>query len=105
MTWPWVSRLAYDTLVEQLARERDEKRQLLDHVTRVSRREAGMPETPRAPRARITEVPDSVEDLIKGFQSEQIQEGLRQQVLMLLNSGLGEDAVLARLRQQLGGAA
>jgi hypothetical protein len=64
LRWPWVSRLAFDTLAEDRDRLREQNDHLIDkigeameHMKRMDRLEHGVMETPRAPRPDIGPMP------------------------------------------------
>ncbi len=100
MTWPWVSRLAYDVVVEQNTK-------MLDELLKIRRREAGMPEHPRpAPRPEAqepAEIPDEVEELICEFQSEGVRVILREQYCIRVANGSTPEKLYSELMRQLGG--
>lgn len=73
MKWPWIARSAYDVVVDERDRLRAQNDRLTDHLTRVQRREAGMTETPRAPRPALEPMPRDLHDHIRGFASKALQ--------------------------------
>ena len=96
--WPWVSRLAYDLVVEQNSK-------MLDELLKIRRREAGMPEQPRpSPRLEAQgpiDIPDEVEDLISGLQSESLRNGLREQYRIRIANGATPERLYSELSRQL----
>lgn len=82
MNWPWVSRLAYELVVEERDRLRGQVDELLDHSARLSRRSLDMPEQPRGPnkRAERVVIPEEIEEIIAGFDSEAVRVGIREQI-------------------------
>lgn len=77
---------------------------LLDHVLRVQRREAGMPELPRAPvpEPEPFRVPPETEALIRGFESEAVQNAIRTQIRERHANGTPLSELHAELERQLG---
>lgn len=74
MKWPFISRRAYDLLVEQrnlALQECDRLRQmhvkLTDHITRIDRIEHGVSEQPRPPKKELEEMPDKLKRYIDGY--------------------------------------
>lgn len=70
MTWPWVSRLAYENIRDERDRLREQNDTLVDHLTRVKRRESGMPELPREKKKPQEPIPAEVNRLLEGFSPE-----------------------------------
>lgn len=83
MRWPWVSRLAYELVLEERDRLRAQVDEILDLNARLSRRSLNLPEQPRPPRPAPVpvEVPDDIEELLEGFGSEAVRAGVRAQLL------------------------
>ena len=75
--WPWVSRTAYDLVIEERDRLRAQNDEWLDHARRVSRREKGMTELPPQPRKPQEPIPSSLNYIIDKFGSEQVRQNLR----------------------------
>lgn len=76
MKWPWVSRLAYDTIAADRDRLREENARLLEHVTRMDRIEHGVGETPRQPRAPIEPIPKDLYEHIQKFSTASMRKFL-----------------------------
>ena len=74
---PWVSRTAYDLVIEERDRLRAQNDEWLDHARRVSRREKGMTELPPQPRKPQEPIPSSLNYIIDKFGSEQVRQNLR----------------------------
>ena len=66
MRWPWVSRRAYDAVVDQKDALLDQNSKLIDHLSRKSRFEAGMSETPRPPPKVREPMPEVLRENIAG---------------------------------------
>jgi hypothetical protein len=77
MKWPWVSRRAYDTVVEERNYLRDQMAWLLMHVQRMDRVEHGVPEAPRMPRPVLEPIPRSLLSFIDEFNSPSIRKEIR----------------------------
>ena len=69
MTWPWVSRRALDLALEERDRLRAQVDRLTDHLTRIERRQAGLPETPRKERPAPEAMPRELLRYIRGHAS------------------------------------
>ena len=74
---PWVSRTAYDLVIEERDRLRAQNDEWLDHARRVSRRENGMTELPPQPRKTREPIPSSLTYIIDKYDSEHIRQNLR----------------------------
>lgn len=96
--WPWVSRTAYDLVVEQNTK-------MLDELLKIRRREAGMPEHPRPePRPEAQEpvdIPDEIEELIMDFQSEGVRVVLRDQYRIRRANGSTPEKLYSELLRQV----
>lgn len=84
MKWPWVSRRALDVLERErerlladLERAHAELERLTDAIVRISRREHGMTEVPREPRAPLDAMPRELREHIESWGSRETREGLR----------------------------
>lgn len=102
--WPWVSRRAYDLAVERYERAEAQAKDLMDHLTRVSRREMGMPEQPRALPPREVEIPTAIEMLIRDYDSENVRVDLRRQVIAAHRAGTPWDQIKGGLEAEAVGA-
>ena len=71
MTWPWIARAAFDAVRDERDHLRQRVATLEDHVRRLQRRDAGLPEEPRStetkPRRRKEPMPADVLDYVVGF--------------------------------------
>lgn len=67
MSWPWVSRRAYDLLLHDVERLETQNDKLIDDLTRQRRVEAGMTETPRPERKPLEPMPYELQQHIKGW--------------------------------------
>ncbi len=96
MKWPWVSRREYDSKCRDYDR-------LLDHTLTIQRREAGMPEVPRAlaPIEQSFEIPDDIVEMLEDW-PEGVRVVLRQQMQMRIASGTTWDLLRSELIRQTG---
>lgn len=71
MKWPWVSRLAYDLLVDERDRLRAQNDDLLQTLKGIRRVGAGLKETPRKPKEQVQRepIPREIRELYLGFSS------------------------------------
>ncbi|KKK96106.1 hypothetical protein LCGC14_2666110 [marine sediment metagenome] len=67
MSWPWVSRRAYDLLLHNVERLETQNDKLIEAATRQRRFEAGMTETPRPERKPLEPMPHELRQHIKGW--------------------------------------
>lgn len=82
MRWPWVSRIAYDLLLDERDRLRAKNDNWEDHVRRVKRKEKGMTELPAEKKVPLEPIPGEIERIIQKFGSEATRQGVRNNVLM-----------------------
>lgn len=75
--WPWVSRLAYDSVVDERDRLREQVAALTDSLTRIRRHEAGLHETPRPERRKLEPMPDRLKKHIEGFFNPSLRKQTR----------------------------
>ena len=71
--WPWVSRLAYDTVAAERDRLRDQNDKLIDHITRIDRASQGLTETPRQPKPQQEPMPAELREYIMSFPNKGYQ--------------------------------
>lgn len=85
MRWPWISRLAYDTLVDERDWLRAQNDELKDQIIRIARREHKMPEVGPKPDQRKGEepIPGFVEDVIQQWDNPHHQEMARSRARQL----------------------
>ena len=87
LQWPWVSRRAYDVLLDERDRLRAVNDQLTEHLTRMHRVEHGVAETPRAPKAKVEEMPKSLDDYFNGLGNPSMAKQLRREATSLHRAG------------------
>ena len=77
MAWPWVSRLAYDLLLDERNRLRDKNDEADEHIRRITRKQEGLTESPREPKKKVEPIPIEIERIIMGFDNEQTRSDMR----------------------------
>ena len=89
MKWPWISRRAFDMVVEERDRLRVVNDQLTGHLVRMHRVEHGVAETPRPPKAksRVEEMPRSLVDYFNGLGNASMAKQLSSQAKSLYRAG------------------
>ena len=106
MTWPWVSRLAYDEVVQQRNDLRLIRDRLTDEIIRMKRHEVGLRETPREVKAALQkppEVPPEVSMLYRGrCQSSAMETEIERQASEMHAGGAPWDEVRRALVLQVG---
>ena len=81
MQWPWVSRTAYDLLIDERDRLRENNDQFQDLFTRVARKQEGLPEVPRKPKVVDTEpMPVEVREYLEAFGSTEMRNNLEEDI-------------------------
>ena len=78
MTWPLVSRRAFDLVVDERDRLRAQNDRLIEHQNRIERREAGLPEVPREKRP-VQPMPRTLRRWIEGHGTPEIRRALMQE--------------------------
>lgn len=87
MRWPWVSRRAYDVVLDELKRLRDRNDRLTDVLERIARREQGMPEVPRDKRDPPEKIPHAVKEVIRLWGNPATQRMLEKRVREMRKDG------------------
>ena len=86
--WPWVSRLAFDIVVETNTYLREQNERLTDTALRVRRKEAGMPESHVRDRPPVhDDMPPEVLRYVQGFESDAMRNALEDDVLRARQQG------------------
>ena len=100
MRWPWVSRRAYELLLE----EREFLRGQIEALTRISRASHGLPEEPRKPKTKrpTDPVPVEILELIAGFGSGPVQSMIRGQVETMREAGTPYGEIEKILKARVG---
>ena len=91
-----MSRLAYELLLDERDRLREREAELVDHLTRVRRKEAGMPELPREPAPKRVKMPTDIRDHILGFESSATRAQLQQEFILAVHDGMELDEIRAK---------
>lgn len=101
MTWPWVSRRAYELVLKDNEWLRTRYEDLLDQFTRVRRKEAGMVEAPPGQRPPVVDdIPPEVMDYIRGWDSEAMQQATLDDVLRARRAGTKWPEIIAILQHE-----
>ena len=79
MMWPWVSRAAYDLLLDEGDRLRGKNDNWEDHVRRTERKDRGMTELPTKKKEPMEAIPSDLDYVISKFDSESTRQLLRNQ--------------------------
>lgn len=77
MRWPWTSVARLDDAQAQVAYLKSEVAKLSEALTRISRREAGLPETPREAKPPMDPMPDELRHYIEGFAGMSVRKQMR----------------------------
>ena len=77
MRLPWVSRTAYELLLDERDRLRGKNDAWEDHIRRVTRSKEGMTELPTERKQPSEPIPSSLNHIIDKFDSEHTRQGLR----------------------------
>ena len=101
MRWPWVSRAAFDLLLDERNRLRKQNDDMLDSVTRVRRKEAGMPESHVRNRELEEDLPPEVFRYIRGFESEVMQANVEEDVRRARKAGTTWEGIIEILQSDL----
>ena len=101
MRWPWVSRAAFDLLLDERNRLRKQNDDMLDSVTRVRRKEAGMPESSVRQREVVEDLPPEVVRYIMGFESEIMQHGVEDDVRRARKNGTSWAEIIEILKSDM----
>lgn len=75
MRWPWVSRAAFEIVVEERNRLREREEALQEALIRLARKGSGMPEEPRAQR-KEDPMPEDVRELVEMWDSQMTRDRL-----------------------------
>ena len=87
LRFPWVSRLAFDVVVDECERLRSQNGTLVEALTRLRRAETGLSETPKAPRAMVEPIPADVLEYCNAFLNPSIRKQNRDTVIRRRASG------------------
>ncbi len=95
--WPWISRRAYDVVIDERDRLRAVNDQLMEHLTRMHRVEHGVAETPRAPKAKAEEMPKSLVDYFDGLGNASMAKQLKRETENLHKGGESWNSIGSRI--------
>ena len=95
MKWPWTSRARLDDAMGQIAHLREENAKLVDNLTRIGRREVGLPEVPREPRPPMEPMPPELAAYIADFANASVRKTMRDTALRKHAAGKTWAAIIA----------
>jgi hypothetical protein len=100
--WPWTSCARLDDAKATIDRLQASNTKMLDDLTRLTRREAGLPEEPRPPRPLKVEepMPRELQDYIRGFASLGMQRMMRDAAVKRHTAGQDWKAVVADVMRE-----
>jgi hypothetical protein len=79
LRWPWVSRLAYETVADERDRLREKNDELMAHIVRMDRLEHGVGEVPRGPKKPREPMPRRLMRHLKSFDNSAMAHELIEQ--------------------------
>lgn len=100
MNWPWVSSARLDDALGQVAFLRAENTKLTDSLTRISRREVGLPEVPRAARPPTEPIPRDILEHCNSYASSSVCKLQRDTALRCHAQGESWESIRARLKTE-----
>lgn len=95
MKWPLVSREAYEAACSERDWLRSQTGRLLEQLTRIGRREVGLPEVPRGARVEIGEIPAELARYIAGFESRSIRGAMRSEAFRRRQQGTSWEEIVS----------
>jgi len=93
MKWPWVSRRAYDLVVEERDYLRQQVERLQEHHQRIDRIEHGVAEVPRRERPPMQPIPKSFLDKLNAWASPAICKANRDAAFRRHAQGVSWDVI------------
>lgn len=104
MRWPWVSRSAFELLLDERDRLRARNDHLEDSLIGIQRVRHGMRETPRpAKQTHAPEpIPEQVRAIYEGFNSKAVRDDIARQCRELRAGGTPWVEIQRALERQLG---
>ena len=107
MNLPWVSRLAYENMVSerdhlriQLNQMALDRASVVAQLTRISRREAGLPETPKEARKPMLPMPPELLEHCNSFMGQSLQKSLRDAAYKRAAQGESWDSIMADVMRE-----
>ena len=97
----WVSRTAFKLVMDERDRLREQNDELMDSLTRIRRKESGMPETHVRQRALDEDLPPEVLQYIRGFDSEIMQANVEEDVRRARRTGTGWAEIIEILKHDM----
>jgi len=93
MKWPWISRRAFDIVVEQRDNLAEQYEKLLDHITRMDRNEHGLTETPREPKKTLDAMPRVLVTYLQGFSSAPLRKQMETEMWAKRRTGVSWEQI------------
>lgn len=93
--WPWTARGRLDDALEQVAHLRAQVDRLTDALTRIGRREVGLPEEPRQARAEMKPMPPELKSYIEGHANKGIRGMMMREAFRRHGKGETWEAIVA----------
>jgi len=100
MRWPWVSRLAYETVCAERDRLMAQNDTFVAHLTRMDRVDRGLSETARIPRAALVPMSPELRGYIDAFASPAIRKAMRDQAYRRHASGQSWETIFAAVKEE-----
>lgn len=91
--------MAFDAVAAERDRLAGQNATLTEQLVRVVRREAGMPEVPRAARRKLEPMSETLREYIAGFASRSLQKAMRDSAYKEHASGTPWSEIEARITQ------
>ena len=95
MKWPWTSIARLDDAMQQVAFLREANTKLTESLTRISRREVGLPEVPREARPPLEPMPPELAGYISEFANASVRKTMRDTALRQHAAGKSWAAIVA----------
>lgn len=102
MKWPWVSRLAYDAVVNERDWLRIQLQVEQNHNTRIERKLMGLPEISPVTRKAIPPMPETLAEKIRQWGDENIQIDLTNRANNMARAGKPWSQIEAKLDEYMG---
>lgn len=103
MRWPWVSRRAYEVVLDEYSRAREDRDRLMaqittltDQIVRIQRFSQGMMETPREPRV-AEPMPADIQKQIMSVSDDRIRRMQTREAYKIYGQHRSWDAVRSRM--------
>ena len=106
MKWPWVSRLAYEIVIEERDRLRAGHDRLTSTLISMQRKSFGMKEQPIQPKSKepewmTEEFPPEIRELVDGWDSEQMRSAVEIDIRSARRQGTPWNELLRLMTDEL----